>query len=80
MMDTFNDAELKLIRRLAGLPPHTVLQIKEACPTHSVCTPLPLFRIYKNDDDSFEAQWNGYHEPGPKQVFRFNGDNSSSEV
>ena len=80
MMDTFNDAELKLIRRLAGLPTHTVLQITEACPTHSVCTPLPLFRIYKIDDTSFEAQWNGFHEPGPKQVFRFDGDNSSSEV
>jgi len=29
-----------------------------------------LFRIYKIDDESFEAQWNGYHEAGPKQVFR----------
>ncbi len=77
MMDTFTDPELKLIRKLAGLPPHAVLQIKEACPTHSVCNPLPLFRIYKIDDDSFEAQWNGYHELGPKQVFRFDGDNSS---
>jgi len=78
MMDTFTDPELKLIRKLDGLPPHTVLQIKEECPTHSVCTPLPLFRIYKIDDDSFEAQWNGYHESGPKQVFQFG--NSSSDA
>ena len=28
-------------------------------------------RILLIDDDSFEAQWNGYHEPGLKQVFRF---------
>jgi hypothetical protein len=48
-----------------------VLQIKKACPTHSVCTPLPLFRVYKIDDASFEAQWNGYHETGTRQVFRF---------
>ena len=70
-MTTFTDAELKLVRKLAMQPPLTVLQIKKACPTHSVCTPLPLFRIYKIDDASFEAQWNGYHDTGPKQVFRF---------
>jgi hypothetical protein len=71
MMTTFTDAELKLIRKLATKPPLTVLRIKKTCPTHSVCTPLPLFRIYKIDDTSFEAQWNGYHEAGIKQVFRF---------
>jgi len=49
----------------------TILQIKEPCPTHSVCNPLPLFRVYKIDDDTFEAQWNGYHEEGTKQLFRF---------
>ena len=74
-MTTFTDAELKLVRRLASQPPLTVLQIKKACPTHSVCTPLPLFRIYKMDDASFEAQWNGFHEAGPKQVFRFDQAN-----
>lgn len=68
---TFTDAELKLIQKLSALPPQSVLQLKDACPTHSVCTPLPLFRVYKIDDDSFEAQWNGYHERGTKQVFRF---------
>jgi len=72
-MTTFTDAELSLITRLTGKPPQTVLQIKDACPAHSVCNPLPLFRIYKIDNDSFEAQWNGYHEPGTKQVFRFDG-------
>jgi hypothetical protein len=70
-MNTFNDAELKLVRRLAAQPPQTVLQIREACPTHSVCNPLPLFRVYKIDDSSFEAQWNGFHETGTKQLFRF---------
>ena len=70
-MTTFTDAELKLVRMLATQPSLSVLQIKKACPTHSVCTPLPLFRIYKIDDTSFEAQWNGYHDTGPKQVFRF---------
>ena len=70
-MITFTDAELKLVRKLATAPAFTVLQIKQTCPTHSVCTPLPLFRIYKIEDESFEAQWNGYHEPGTKQVFRF---------
>ena len=69
-MTTFTDAELKLVRKLATAPPFTVLQIKQTCPSHSVCNPLPLFRIYKIDDESFEAQWNGYHEAGPKQVFR----------
>ena len=71
MMTTFTDAELKVVRKLAIQPPLTVLQIKKACPTHSVCNPLPLFRVYKIDDDSFEAQWNGFHEAGPKQLFQF---------
>ena len=70
-MTTFTDVELKLIRKLTAQPPQSVLQIKKPCPTHSVCNPLPLFRIYKIDDTSFEAQWNGYHEPGTKQVFQF---------
>jgi len=70
-MTTFTDAELKLVRKLATAPPFTVLQIKQTCPTHSACNPLPLFRIYKIDDESFEAQWNGYHAAGPRQVFRF---------
>ena len=70
-MVTFTDAELKLIRKLTTQPAQTVLQINKACPTHSVCSPLPLFRIYKIDDASFEAQWNGYHEVGTKQVFHF---------
>jgi hypothetical protein len=70
-MTTFTDAELKLIQKLSPMPSQTVLQMKRPCPSHSVCNPLPLFRIYKIDDDSFEAQWNGYHEEGLKQVFRF---------
>jgi hypothetical protein len=70
-MTTFTDAELNLIHKLSGRPPQSVLQIKTPCPTHSVCNPLPLFRVYKIDDDSFEAQWNGFHEAGTKQVFQF---------
>jgi hypothetical protein len=74
-MTTFTDAEMKLIRKLSGQPAQTILQIRKACPTHSVCTPLPLFRVYKVDDQTFEAQWNGYHEPGTKQVFQFDKAN-----
>ena len=73
-MTTFTDAELKLIRKLTTQPAQTVLEIKSSCPTHSVCMPLPLFRVYKIDDASFEAQWNSYHETGPKQVFQFGTD------
>jgi len=74
-MKTFTDEELKLVRKLAAQTPQTVLQIKRPCPLHSVCNPLPLFRIYKTDDTSFEAQWNGYHEGGTKQIFRFEDAN-----
>lgn len=70
-MNTFTEAELKVIRKLTLQPPQTVLQIKPACPVHSVCTPLPLFRVYKIDDEKFEAEWNGYHQLGTKQIFRF---------
>ena len=70
-MTTFTDAELKLIRKLETKPTLTVLEIKKPCLLHSVCMPLPLFRIYKIDDTFFEAQWNSYHESGPKQVFSF---------
>jgi len=74
-MTTFTDAELKLIRKLTTQPAQTVLQIKKVCPKHSVCMPLPLFRLYKIDDASFEAQWNGFHDAGPKQVFTFESVN-----
>src|SRR2546428_13725210 len=70
-MQTFTEPEFRLIRKLKGQPPQAVLQIKEPCLTHSVCNPLPVFRVYKIDDTSFEAQWNGYHQAGTKQVFRF---------
>ena len=70
-MNTFTDAEMKLIHKLRGLAPQSVLLIRKSCPTHSVCNPMPLFRIYEIDDASFEAEWNGYHEAGTKQVFTF---------
>jgi len=74
-MHIFTDAEQKLIEKLKRHPAQTVLQIQKPCPTHSVCNPLPLFRIYKIDDNSFEAQWNGYHEALTKQVFAFSDAN-----
>ncbi|MBI2149164.1 MAG: hypothetical protein HYU27_00980 [Acidobacteria bacterium] len=77
-MTTFTGAELKLIRKLKDQPVQTVLQIRSACPTHSVCNPLPLFRVYKIDDTSFEAQWNGYHEEGTRQVFQFDEEHSGT--
>ena len=70
-MKTFSSRELKQIGKLKDLQPQHVVQIREACPLHSVCTPLPLFRAYKIDDSTFEAQWNEYHRAGPKQVFTF---------
>jgi hypothetical protein len=70
-MRLFAEDELKLIKKLRSKPLLTVLEILKPCPTHSVCTPLPLFRIYKIDESSFEAQWNGYHEAGVKQTFGF---------
>ena len=73
-MKTFTDAELKLIRKLTAQPAQTVLQIKTVCPKHSVCMLLFVFRVYKIDENSFEAQWNGYHEAGPKQIFHFGQD------
>ena len=70
-MQTFTERETKLISKLKPQPPQTVLKIVQPCPLHSMCTPLPLFRVYKIDDTSFEAEWNSHHAPGPKQVFKF---------
>jgi len=70
-MRTFTPHELRRIRRLKNLPAQTILKIEEPCPLHSVCTPLPLFRVYKIDDARFQAEWNSHHSPGPKQVFTF---------
>jgi hypothetical protein len=70
-MKTFTARELDLIGKLREKPAQTTLQIREACPLHSVCTPLPLFRVYKMDDATFEAQWNEHHHSGTKQVFSF---------
>ena len=70
-MKTFSDRELKLIHKLKDRAPQTILRISEACPLHSVCMPLPLFRVYKIDEASFEAEWNEHHRGGVKQVFRF---------
>jgi hypothetical protein len=70
-MNTFSPRELKLIGKLRRQPAHTILGVFDACPLHSVCVPLPLFRIYKIDDTTFEAEWNDHHREGAKQVFRF---------
>jgi hypothetical protein len=68
---TFTEREMKLVSRLKDSPPQTVLKISQPCPVHSYCDPLPLFRLYKIDDASFEAEWNSYHEVGTRQQFRF---------
>jgi len=70
-MRTFNDREIKLIGKLKEQPPQTTVSLWQDCPLHSYCNPLPLFRGYKIDDATFEAQWNEFHHPGIKQVFRF---------
>jgi len=74
-MHTFTDRENKLVSKLKSLAPQTVLKIAEPCPLHSMCTPLPLFRVYKINDESFEAEWNSYHAAGPRQVFQFEKSN-----
>jgi hypothetical protein len=68
---TFTDREMKLVQKLKGVPAQTILKIAEPCPLHSYCNPLPLFRVYKIDDESFEAEWNSHHEKGTKQAFKF---------
>jgi hypothetical protein len=70
-MKTFSDREMKLVQKLKDQPTQTTLRIQEPCSLHSVCTPLPLFRVYKIDDATFEAEWNETHKLGPKQVFVF---------
>lgn len=70
-MTTFSDREIKLVRKLQDAPPQTTLRIQQVCLLHSHCTPLPLFRVYRIDNDTFEAQWNETHKPGTTQVFHF---------
>jgi len=70
-MQTFTARETALISRLKSLPSQTILKIVEPCPLHSYCTPLPLFRVYRMDDDTFQAEWNDHHWKGQTQVFRF---------
>jgi len=70
-MKTFTDRELKVIRKLERSSPLSILTIEEACPLHSYCNPLPIFRLYKIDDTQFEAQWNDHHRLGVTQLFRF---------
>jgi hypothetical protein len=70
-MRTFTERELRLIDQLRKLPPQSVLKLTSPCGLHSYCTPLPLFRIYRNDETTFEAQWNSHHDEGPRQNFRF---------
>jgi hypothetical protein len=70
-MQIFGDNELKLIRKLQAQPPDSTLKVQEVCPLHSFCTPFPLFRVHRIDEETFEAQWNDYHMAGVKQVFRF---------
>jgi hypothetical protein len=70
-MKTFTQRELQLIRKLETVGEQTTLEFRAPCPTHSACVPLPLFRVYRTDGDVFQAEWNDYHQSGPKQEFRF---------
>ena len=70
-MKTFTTKEYKLIQKLRNLPPQATLHVKEPRPNHSFCVPLPLFRVYRVDEETFEAGWNYHHQEGPKQSFRF---------
>ena len=70
-MNTFTDQELRLIRKVRGLDALALLELKESCPRHSACMPLPLFGVQKINDDEFEAVWNDHHVQGPRQRFRF---------
>lgn len=70
-MNVFTDRELRLIQKLRDRPSQSILQIRESCLHHSLCFPLPQFRVYKRDDETFEAQWNDPHQTGTTQVFQF---------
>ncbi len=70
-MKTFTDRERRLIQRLRNLSPQATLHLREPCPNHSFCVPLPLFSLYRVDEEIFEAEWNDHHQQGPKQLFRF---------
>ena len=70
-MKTFTEKEVKLIGKLRRAPSQTTLDIREPCPNHSACNPLPLFRLYRVSEESFEAQWNTHHRRGPTQTFAF---------
>ena len=60
-----------MIRRLAETDVGTVLELDEPCPIHSVCTPFPVFRIRRESQETFVAEWNTHHSKGPRQSFRF---------
>lgn len=70
-MKTFTEKELNLVRKVHGRAPLSILELKEACPRHSACMPLPLFAVQKTSDEEFEAVWNDHHMRGPRQHFRF---------
>lgn len=71
MMKTFTDREVRLIRKLRTAPSQTTLELRDPCPSHSACIPLPLFRVYRTGESTFQAEWNSHHRPGPKQEFLF---------
>ena len=70
-MKTFSEKESQLVAKLKDAPAQTVLELRESCPSHSYCNPLPLFRLYRVDESTFEAQWNSHHRKGPTQSFEF---------
>ena len=71
IMSRFTAQEMKLIAKLRQAPNETALELREACPRHSACVPLPLFRVSRISEEGFQAQWNSHHLRGPNQSFRF---------
>ena len=70
-VNTFTERELKFVNKLRQSPVDTTLELPEPCPNHSVCTPLPVFRVHRDSEETFTAEWNDWHRKGPRQSFRF---------
>lgn len=70
-VDTFTCRELELVRKLRNEAIDQTLELHEPCPIHSACTPLPVFRVRRESEEEFAAEWNDFHRPGPRQRFEF---------
>ena len=74
-VNIFTERELKFVERLRDAAIDTTLELHEPCPIHSVCTPLPVFRVHRQSEDAFVAEWNSHHVKGPRQSCGFDGGN-----